>query len=496
VIAVRLAWRTLAVRPWRTLFLLSGYAIGVAVMIVLLSIGDAMMAQARDERLVGGGSISVLPEGLDLEVMKTGGLGGMYFSIPNARFVHAQVLASPRLGDTITAVAPQIEGKLLYLRRGDGPLIPLRATGEVPSASAAVGAAPRVTEGAWADDDGDRRWLRPTDAERLAVIDAFHETPPGAADRDTWAEWHYFNVRTPDAQRWAFLTFAIGGDVPAGEWAGQVLLTWHEQGRAPRTFVATVPRADVRYHTDGPDLALGSHTVRVDSAGRYHLRAAAREQGGGATATVELTVVPRPRMYFPNAAIGGDALLSGYAVPVLQGAATGRLCVGATCTDFDAAPAYHDHNWGTWRQVAWEWGVVQAEGLALLYGRVERSDSTQASAPLFAYLADSLGFRALFRPRLISYEDGRAVRVGGRTVQVPSRARFADLRGGDTLFVDIDTEDAHVTDTRTQRRRQGEDVVALPRPYFVQLKGRATLRGRVGGQPFAATGTVFFETYR
>lgn len=496
MIAVRLAWRTLAVRPWRTLFLLSGYAIGVAVMIVLLSIGDAMMAQARDERLVGGGTVSVLPEGLDLEVMKTGGLGGMYFSIPNARFVHAQVLATPRLADTITAVAPQIEGKLLYLAHGDGPLIPIRATGEVPSASAAVGAAAQVVDGVWADDAGDRAWARPTPAERLAAIDAFHETPAGVEDRDTWAEWHYFNLRTPDARRWAFLTFALRGDVPRGEFAGQLLLTWHEQGRAPRTFVALVPGRDVRYRTDAPDLALGPHTVRVDSAGRYHLRASAQEQGGTATASVDLVIVPQPRMYFPNAAVGGDALLSGYAVPVLQGAATGRLCVGGACTDFAAAPAYHDHNWGTWRQVAWEWGVVQAEGLALLYGRVESAGTGQPSAPLFAYLADTLGFRALFRPRLIAYEDDRRVVLGGRTLQVPSRARFVDVRGADTLVMEIDTEDAHVTDTRAERQRQGDAASLQARRYFVQLKGRAILRGRVGGQPFRATGTAFFETYR
>src|SRR6185437_9929852 len=47
--------------------LLLGYSLGVAVMIVLLSIGEALLAQARDEKLVGGGSITVLPEGIDVE---------------------------------------------------------------------------------------------------------------------------------------------------------------------------------------------------------------------------------------------------------------------------------------------------------------------------------------------------------------------------------------------------------------------------------------------
>ncbi len=491
----QLAVRTLMLRPWRTLFLLVGYSIGVAVMIVLLSIGDAMMAQARDEKLVGGGTVSVLPEGLDLEVMKTGGIGGMYFSIPNARFVYAQLLTSPRWGDTIQSVAPQIEGKLLYARLADGTVLPVRATGEIPSATAAVAAAPVLTAGEWRDDDGDRAWIQPTLSERLAVMDHFHETPAGAPDRTSWGEWHYFNVRTPSADQWAFLTFAIGGDVPRGEWGGQVLLTWHETGRAPRTFVTEMPSAEVRYSTSSPDLTLGASSVRVTSDGQYEVEAIAREVGGTATAQVRLTVTPEPRAYFPNAAVGGDGLLSGYAVPVLRGAATGSICLGAQCTEFAAAPAYHDHNWGTWRAVAWEWGMVQAESFALLYGRVERTDTLQATAPLFAYLTDSLGFRALFRPTRIAYEDSRVALVNGTRVMIPAWATFTDIRDTDTLIVQLEVEDAHVTDTRFRRQAAG-DTVALPRPYFVQMKGRATISGRVGGAPIAAAGVGFFETYR
>src|SRR5687768_18546845 len=114
-----IALRNFTHRPLRTAFLMAGYGIGVGVMIVLLAIGEALLAQAGDEKLVGGGEITVLPEGLDVEVMKTGGLGGLYFSIPNARFVQGQLLAAPRLAADVRAVSPQIDGKLLYLRLGD-----------------------------------------------------------------------------------------------------------------------------------------------------------------------------------------------------------------------------------------------------------------------------------------------------------------------------------------------------------------------------------------
>src|ERR1700716_37148 len=114
-----LALPTLPLTPGRRLFLLLGFSMGVAVMIVLLSIGEALLDQAKDEKLVGGGTITVLPEGVDVEVMKTGGLGGLFFSIDHARFIHRQLLAAPRLADVVTAASPQVEGKLLYLRTPD-----------------------------------------------------------------------------------------------------------------------------------------------------------------------------------------------------------------------------------------------------------------------------------------------------------------------------------------------------------------------------------------
>src|SRR5688500_20379646 len=108
-----LAFRNIVHRPWRSALLFFGYGVGVSVMIILLSIGEALLAQARDEKLVGGGEITVLPQGLDVEVMKTGGLGGLFFSINQSRFVHRQLLASPRLAEDVRAVAPQIDGRLL-----------------------------------------------------------------------------------------------------------------------------------------------------------------------------------------------------------------------------------------------------------------------------------------------------------------------------------------------------------------------------------------------
>ena len=87
-----LAWRTLTDRPRRTGFFLVGFGISVGVMITLLSVGEAVLQQARDKDLVGGGDLVLLPEGVDVEVMKVGGATGMFYAIDNARFVYRQVM--------------------------------------------------------------------------------------------------------------------------------------------------------------------------------------------------------------------------------------------------------------------------------------------------------------------------------------------------------------------------------------------------------------------
>ena len=494
-----LALRHLMLKPWRGVFLLLGFSMGVAVMIVLLSIGEALLDQSRDERLVGGGSVTVLPEGVDVEVLKTGGLGGMFFSIDHARFIYRQLLAAPRLRGDVAAVAPQIEGKLLYLRTADGAERTVRASADVPSLTAAVGAAPTLLAGVWSDDSLDRRWRSPTLAELRHDIDHFHLPPPEAAGDPTWAEWHYFNVLTPDRRQWAFVTFMLAGAVgdTAGRWGGQLLVTLHEQGRPARRFTSTVPARDVRFSTTDANLRIGEARVDVLADGRYALRGTAREEGSGTPVKVDLIVDPAAGAYFPGASLT-SGIVSGYVVAGLRADATGSICVGESCTRYDRAQAYHDHNWGVWRGVTWQWGAARAGDYTFLYGRVESADSATATPSMIVYLIDRQGFLALFRPRDIRYVDGRTTRVGGVEIRTPSTAEMVDVRGDDTLRISLAIEDATATDTRSPGVERGDGLAsrAIARPYFIQMKGTATISGRIRGTPLAGRGAGFFETYR
>ena len=189
-------------------------------------------------------------------------------------------------------------------------------------------------------------------------------------------------------------------------------------------------------------------------------------------------------------------------MPGLRASATGDICVDAKCERFNGAQSYHDHNWGVWRGVTWDWGAARAGSYTILYGRVMGPDRQSGQAPLLVYLVDSLGFRAVFRPASVSYDDGREITVNGKAVRVPSRAVFADAHGNDTLRVELQIEDAIGTDTRRQSLGSSEErgdptgASSVARPYFIQMKGTARIAGRVGGVPVKGAGTGFFETYR
>ena len=82
----------------------------------------------------------------------------------------------------------------------------------------------------------------------------------------------------------------------------------------------------------------------------------------------------------PIAIAGARGWVSGYVVPVMSGALDGTIRVGDETLPLSGGTGYHDHNWGFWEGVSWQWGQVQHEGLSILYGRVfPPADAADAS---------------------------------------------------------------------------------------------------------------------
>ncbi len=458
-----LALRHLLVRPGRAAVLLGGYAIGVAVMLVLLSVGDAMLIQSRDPALVGGGEVIAVPEGLDLEAIRTGGLGGMFLGIDRARFVSRQLVGGPRLDGVVTAVSPVLEEKLLTVSTARRSW-PVRAGGEIPSAATALGAGLNLLAGGWNDAPADRRWLAPTADELLAALDRFHL--PARPD-STWAEWQYYNVVVSEDEWW-YVTLLVGGEVPDGRWGGRVLITRRAPGGSHRRVADSVAATAVRFDTASADLTIGRSSV-TQRDGRWHLVARAGELA------VDLEIVPAAHRYFPPVELSGGSLVSGYVVPALRATATGRVCVAGRCRTLVDRPAYHDHNWGIWRAVTWDWGVARGDRFDLLYGGVRQADGPAATgrAPFFLALVDSLGVRQVFRfehPE-VAWRDGH-----------PAGLAITAGRGDDSLRLDITVVGSATTTGATGER-------------FHQLRGRWRLDGRSGGVPVTDSGEGFFETW-
>jgi hypothetical protein len=466
-----LALRHLLVRPGRALVLLLGYALGVAVMIVLLSVGGAMLDQSRDASLIGGGELTALPAGIDVEAMRTGGLAGMFFGINGARFVTRELLGGSRETGVVAAVSPVLEQKLVTVRTHDTTWA-VRAGGELPGQARAAGASLRVIAGTWRDDRRDSTWRAPDAAALYHEIDHFHR--PGARD-SSWAEWHYFNFVVSE-QEWWYITLLVGGDVRGRDWGGQVLVSHRTPDGRYQRYVSNVHRGLIRFDTTRADLSIGTSSV-VQRDGKYFL------SGGASGATFDLTLTPSPHGYFPAVELGSDQTASGYVVPALAGTASGRFCTGQTCRTVRDIPAYHDHNWGSWRAVTWEWGTGRGASHALLYGGVIGT-RTGGAVPFFLGLEDSLGLEQIYRFDAVQQIGERPV-PGMPGLVAPESLRITAARLADTLDVLV-----RVTDVTSS-----QSMAAGPNRVFLQMRGAWRATGTAAGRAVSDTGTGFFETW-
>jgi hypothetical protein len=351
-VTLRLVLRTLAARPVRTAVLSGGFGFGIAVMAALLGVGDVILEQSRSPALRGGGDLVVL---------------GRSGDVPSARFLLSSVLGAPPLAARVATASPT-QRHTLYLVQGDH-VTRLRARGGIPSLEKAV-RDPEVSRvAAWTDAPSDRSWTSPDPGELLRAMDRFHPIPDAPARADSWAEWLYFNGRTPDGAVRFYLSFMTGprrGD--AGRSAG-VRLQLERNGKIENfSRRAVVPEAALL--ADAPDLDIAGNRVRLEGL-RYRIELDLPAERGGSGLKGEIALDATPgRSVPPFVMRGRGGWLSGYVVPVLSGTLSGVLEVGGRRIALDDALGYHDHNWGFWRGVSWQWGQVTHQGYSFLYGRV------------------------------------------------------------------------------------------------------------------------------
>jgi hypothetical protein len=392
----------------------------------------------------------------------------MYFRLERARYLVRQAIGGPRHADLVATVSPALVDRLVYLETTSGRL-PVRATGEVPSRTRAVGAGADVIAGAWDDLPRDSAWVLPSAQQLYDDLDHFHLP---AVDDSTWAEWHYFNV-VVSRNEWWYVTLLVGGRIGFGEWGGRVLMTHRRPDGAHEEFTLGIPSGDIRFDTVSADVRTGPASV-TQRDGTYRLRVNLQDM------VMDLRVIPTPNHYFPPVELGTAGRPSGYTVPALTAEARGRICVRNRCSTLDNADAYHDHNWGTWRDVRWEWGAARGTRTAILYGGIQVGEAEAPS--LFVALVDSLGVRQVFRAPDIAY--GGAIR--GEAL-APGRFSFASRQGTDSLGLAASIMAARVSAARATDKSNR---------WFVQMRGRWRMEAVLAGQVVADSGWGFFETWK
>jgi hypothetical protein len=457
----RIAWRSLASRPVRAAVLAVGFGFGVAVMAELLGVGAVMLEQSRSPALRGGGDLV---------------LAGPFGSIPSARYVMSSLLAAPDFGGRVAAMSPSTSARL-YLMTAEGP-VAVNARGGVPSMEKALGDPEVLGVDAWRDRPGDERWAHPAAGDVLRAMDRFHAVPQASAYADSWAEWLYFNGRTADGRLRLYLTFLVGpqGKRPGMRQAG-VRLQLRRDGRvANYSAQGEVDERALLAHA--PDLDIAGNRVTLDGL-RYRTVLSLGDRVTGDRLTGELTFDAAPNRALPPVAIrGANGWLTGYVVPALSAGMAGQLTVGREVLAVEGT-GYHDHNWGFWKGVSWQWGQVASQEVSIVYGRVFPPSDVADPSRVRGFLVVTGQAGPLAFSTDVTIDDADPARV-----TVRARGRSLDLR----LTLNV-----------KETVRTSLATAALPMggaSDFLQLGGTFEVRGTVRDREldFSAAGAA--ETFK
>jgi hypothetical protein len=463
--------RSFLAQPVRSAVLACGFGAGIACMAGLLGVGEVILEQSRSPFLRGGGELAIY------------GLAG---DVTSARYVTARLFASPPFDGRVAAVSPS-RSATLYLVQPEREPLSVRARGGVPSLERALGD-PEIAEiEHWQDSPADRRWVEPDPGDVLRAMDRFHPIPDVPALADSWAEWLYFNGRSERTR--FYLTFLVGPHAASGKRLAGVRLQLERDGEM-KSFVAGGEIDEERLLAEAPDLEIAGNRVELD--GRvYRISLALQRlesfrEGRAPDLEGTLTLDASAAGGLPPIEVGGaGGWVSGYTVPVLSGPLAGRLELDGESIPLDGATGYHDHNWGFWEGVTWQWGQVADGDLSLLYGRIRPPLAT-------ADLSRTPAFLVVLGP---DGPLGFSTQVAIDETNDPATGRPSEIVVSATGHAMELTMKLAVTGT-TRNRLGGWFGGSREQEELLQMQARYRVSGRVAGRriEFEAEGAA--ETFR
>ncbi len=455
----RLAFRSLTAHPVRSAVLGVGFGAGVAVMAILLGVSEVVLDQAVSPALIGGGDVLVrtAPQ------------------MPG-RVVLSTALHQGALANRVRVAAPW-DSAPLYLVRADGSSVEVDARGGIPSLERALGDEETAAQPRWRDSAADTAWTHSSPEDALRQLDRFHPIADAPLWASSWAEWLYFNGRAADAR--FYITFLVGPRLADGRRPAGVRLQLDRNGHV-ESFAAGTTLTDEEI-ARAPELTIGASRIRLDGV-KYTLDLQLTDTRGRQAKGQLVIEGAAGRLIPPIEISGAKGWRSGYVVPVMSGQLNGHLDVAGESLSFADGTGYHDHNWGFWQGVSWQWGQVQQGDLSFLYGRVfpppEAADPQRIPGFIGALGPDGpIGYATNVAIREENNAAGQpqTITITGRGGALDLRMRFA------------------VGSTVTTPMNQGPLANGI---NFLQMRGTYTVTGKAGERAFNFSAPGSAETFR
>ena len=452
----------------RSAVLAGGFGLGVAVMAALLGIGDVILDQARAPELVGRRRRArrLAPAAASRTRRSCSPASG---SGPLARRV-LLLPRPPRMGTIYSARSARVRRRFGFVAVSRS----LERALDDPEPNSARGV------------DRHRRRSRVehagSGARSCARSIAFIRIPDVPARAESWAEWLYFNGRAGSAR--FYLSFIAGPRLSSGRRPVAVRLQL-ERGGLMTSFSDAEEIDDATLLATAPDLTAKSNRAIERAEYRISIDLPAESGHGRAGGDIVIRAIPG-RSLPPFSLRGAAGWVSGYTVPVMAAELDGEIRLTGLKAETIAlrgGSAYHDHNWGFWEGVSWQWGQVQTASLSFVFGRVFPPRDAVDRGRLPGFLI------ALGADGPVGYATN--VTIDETNDPVTHRPQRIVIRGeGQSVHVTLDLA---INQTTATRMRAGGFGGGLD---FLQLRGHYRVTGRAGERDIDATAPGSAETFR
>lgn len=316
-------------------------------------------------------------------------------------------------------------------------------------------------------------------------------------------EWQHFIVHTPE------LMLLVNLNLSRERWTERA----DPRGVARLLVMACTDRwtgsvdrfapEEVSIPAGGVTATLGGNRLSFE-AGAWRLSAGLRD----GSVSVDLRLVPDSEpMLSTNRELAPSRRLSWFVMPRLR--ATGRVALDGRVRELVDAPAYHDHNWGSFfwgDDFSWEWAsflpLDPTRPWSLVYARVlDRARHLVRSAGLYLF-KDGAQHR-YFRDHQVEVAAAGCLRQTDTLVipavmrlladteadDIPARVQIRGRDGDDELRLEFATQDYARVAVPNETDLSGITVLT-------EASGRAVLRGTVRGEAVEMEAASSFELIR